>query len=99
MASALALALARFPSITRRASCIKRRFSSVGRFPHSSISAHVGGAFAFTLCTTHVGGTFAPVGGAFTGTGTGSGTGTGTGAGSGTGTGAAAAGRGRSVDR
>ena len=95
MASALALALARFPSITRRASCIKRRFSSVGRFPHSSISAHVGGAFAFTLGTTHVGGTFAPVGGAFTGTGTGSGTGTGTG----TGTGAAAAGRGRSVGR
>ena len=95
MASAtLALALA-FPSITRRASCIKRRFSSVGRFPHSSISAHVGGAFAFTLGTTHVGGTFAPVGGAFTGTGTGSGTGTGTG----TGTGAAAAGRGRSVGR
>ena len=95
MASALALALARFPSITRRASCIKRRFSSVGRFPHSSISAHVGGAFAFTLGTTHVGGTFAPVGGAFTGTGTGSGTGTGTGSGTGT----AAAGRGRSVGR
>ena len=52
MASATALALARFNSITRRASCIKRRFSFVGRFANSSSCARVGAAFAFALGTT-----------------------------------------------
>ena len=49
----------------------------MGRFPHSSSCAHVGGAFAFTLGTTSV---------AVVGAGIGAGIGSGIGAGIGSGT-------------
>ena len=73
-----------FSCMIRRASCIARRFSFVGRFPHSSSCAHVGGAFAFTLGTTSVAVVGAGIG-ALIGSGIGAG-GIGSGAGIGSGT-------------